>query len=88
MTFCSYCECEDCRTGVIHCVDFDGHTVEYKGPPLRHALTEWGNWVCEVCHRYGFCKDWQKACGEPIDPCPPGHCGHRPRLVGTFVVEG
>lgn len=38
--WCSYCECENCVTG--------------EWPfSARRALTKHGNYICDVCYRYG-----------------------------------
>lgn len=73
----------------MHTVDMDGNRQpDMMTMPLTHALTEYGDHICSTCYQYECCVGWQRACGEPVDPCPPGHCGHRPQLVGPFTTEG
>lgn len=40
MTFCDYCNCNDCKNGI-------------KG--LFHAATKDGDWICEICYEYDLC---------------------------------
>ena len=68
MAFCDHCSCSDCRDGT---------------PFLTHALTEWGDHICDVCYRYSNTVRWQRACGHPVDPDVDGY---RPRLVGEFTT--
>lgn len=71
--FCDFCPCEGCREGTAW---------------LRHALTEDGRWICDVCYEYEVCISAFRAqgvrrgpCGDRGDDLP---CTHRPILVGEW----
>lgn len=42
MSFCDYCDCEDCINGTER---------------LYHAKTKDGSWICDVCYTYDVCMD-------------------------------
>jgi hypothetical protein len=63
--YCNYCSCDDCKYG-------------WATTYMKHAPTEDGKWICDVCYTYDVC---------PSGPCEDENgksicCEHRPKLVG------
>jgi len=67
--FCTFCECATCKDGPD-----EGDEVAGL---LTHALTDKGDWICDVCYQYECCVD------AGFNPCS-GPCDHRPVLAGPF----
>lgn len=67
--YCSYCGCDDCINGSYH---------------ADHALTENGNWICDICYTYDLCtKDGPDR--NKNGPCKDKNCKHRPKLIGPWI---
>ena len=73
--FCSFCSCEQCKTG-------DTGIAGFK---VTHAQTEDGRWICEVCYTYDVCIDAQRAKGKVTGPCENKDCEHRPKIVTAWA---
>lgn len=73
MSFCDFCTCENCKTGIIT------NTIK-----LSHAQCNDGRWICDVCYSYDLCT----AAGPNRNndgPCKSKDCIHRPKLIGEWI---
>jgi hypothetical protein len=69
--FCDFCQCDDCKFG---------------NNVLRHARTEDGRWICDVCYSFHLCTSGPNR--NPYGPCSNLNCSHRPKLVTDWIKFG
>ncbi len=73
--WCAFCTCDDCQNGTWAHGDF------------KHAKTESGAWICEVCFEYDECVRQARKVGTyRNDACDAHTCSHRPKLVTEWVL--
>lgn len=79
MSFCDFCNCEQCRNGGMF-----SSTL-----PLHHAQCNDDRWICEVCYLYDVCTSGPNR--SKHGPCETKdgeldiECQHRPKLVSKWI---
>lgn len=78
MAFCDFCDCENCKSGIIS-YDIGSGVRELK---LYHAKCDDNKWICEVCYLYDLCISGPNK--NVDEPCKDKKCSHRPKLISDF----